>query len=331
MRVAQSPFLIPALMVAYVGMAVTIPSLRADLLSVDAKGYAVLYEGTGGHNLQITNVQVNGNIGVGGTGVVQDNGPSVIAGGLDFSAANTGQFHDNNGSNVGPFTVNYNVAAVTKALTFVNDLNADWGSQAGTGVSINGNSTIDASNGMLDTIIVDGQSETAEVFNVTSFSLGNGQTVTINDAAGNNVVFNFPSSLGNINFQGDVVLNGLTADQLLWNMVGVGKHFDINNNASSFGSGLSSPAAQGIFLNPNGEMSSVNANIIGRFFGGDSQDMQIVSGTTLITPPTGGGGGGGGGSVPEPSSVVLLSTAVVAFAVSRGKKLSPGRKIVNSI
>ncbi len=36
-----------------------------------AGDYAVLYEGTGGHNLSITNVGIGGNVGVGGTGAVQ--------------------------------------------------------------------------------------------------------------------------------------------------------------------------------------------------------------------------------------------------------------------
>jgi len=304
-------------------MGMIIPEARADLIVGDATNYTVLYEGTGGHNLQITNVIVNGNLGVGGTGVVQDSGPAVLAGGLDLSASNTGQFHNNNAKNIGPFPVNYNVAAVTSALNFVNDLNSGWGGQDGTDVSISGNTTINASAGMLHTIIVDGQSETAEVFDVTGFSLGNGQTITINDVAGSNVVFNFLSSLGNVNFQGDVVLNGLTGDQLLWNVVGTGKHFDINNNASTFGTGFGSPAAQGIFLNPNGEMSSVNANIVGRFFGGDSQDMQIVSGTNLIAPPPGGGSTGGstGGTiVPEPSSIVLLLTVLAGLGLGTRRK-----------
>ena len=82
-----------------------------------------------------------------------------IAGRVDFSASNTGQFQNTNGSNIGSFSVNYNVAAITNALTFVNDLNAGWGGQTGTNVSISGNTTIDASTGMLDTIIVDGHTD----------------------------------------------------------------------------------------------------------------------------------------------------------------------------
>ena len=63
--------------------------------------YAVVYEGTGNNQLSITNDTVDGNIGVGG-GQVQFNGPGTIDGRLDFAAANSGQYHNTNGSNVGP-------------------------------------------------------------------------------------------------------------------------------------------------------------------------------------------------------------------------------------
>ena len=97
----------------------------------------------------------------------------------------------------------------------------------------------------------------------------------------------------------------------------------VPTTVSTFGTGFGSPAAQGIFLNPNGEMSSVNANIVGRFFGGDSQDMQIVSGTNLIAPPPGGGSTGGstGGTiVPEPSSIVLLLTVLAGLGLGARRK-----------
>ena len=83
--------------------------------------YTVLYEGTGNNQLSITNDTVDGNIGVGG-GQVQFSGPGTIGGRLDFSAANTGQYHNTNGSNVGPTSVNYNVSAVTTAINAVNSL-----------------------------------------------------------------------------------------------------------------------------------------------------------------------------------------------------------------
>ena len=104
--------------------AISKPTQAATLALGDAANYTVLYEGTGGHNLSITNVTINGNVGVGGTGAVQYSGPGTITGRADFSAANTGQFHNSNGSNVGPSSVNYGVAAVTSALSTVNSLSS---------------------------------------------------------------------------------------------------------------------------------------------------------------------------------------------------------------
>src|ERR1700720_1797893 len=63
------------------------------------ENYALLFEGVGGNTLQVTNVTVNGNVGVATTGKMTDSGPSTINGGVNFSAANTGQFSNNNGSN----------------------------------------------------------------------------------------------------------------------------------------------------------------------------------------------------------------------------------------
>jgi uncharacterized repeat protein (TIGR01451 family) len=242
-----------------------------------AGDYAVLYTGTGGHNLQITNVTIGGNVGVGGTGKVQFNGPGAITGRLDFAAANTGQFGNNNGSNVGPASVNYSVAAVTTALNTVTTLNSSLAG-LGTNLAINGNQTINESAGQLDTV----NGVTYRVFNVTSYSENDGKLVTINgDGSGDPVVFNFGFN-SNVNLGGDVALtgNGLSDDKVIWNFTTSGKAVSLNNNASSF----PNVAFHGIILAPNDAISLVNANLSGRAFGGDSADMQIVSGVTIHAP-----------------------------------------------
>lgn len=250
---------------------------RADSVGIgsDAMNYAVLYEGTGGHNLQITNVTINGNIGVGGTGHVQNNGPSTITGRLDFSAPNTGQYANNNGMNVGPTSVNYSIAAVTSALSAVGTLNGSF--TGGTALAINGTQTINENTGALETI----NGVTYRLFSVTSYSENDGKLVTIvGDGSGDPVAFNFGA--GNFNLGGDVALaGGLTDDQVLWNFASSGANISLNNNASSF----PLPAAfHGIILAPNDVISLVNANLDGRVFGGDSSDMQIVSGDTINAP-----------------------------------------------
>src|SRR5579864_9161806 len=124
----------------------TTPQARADTLPLGAAAnYGILYEGTNGHNLQITNVTLDGNIGVGGTGKVHDSGPSFVYGRLDFSAPNTGQFSGAPGD-IGPTSLNYNVASVTNALNTVNSLNSSL-AVLGKNLSINGNQTISESAG----------------------------------------------------------------------------------------------------------------------------------------------------------------------------------------
>jgi hypothetical protein len=284
-------------------------------IGTDASNFALLFEGAGANTLQVTNVTVNGNVGVGLTGQATDSGPSTINGGLDFSAANTSQFSNNNAADIIAGGVHYSVAAVASALSTVNSLNTTLGAESGTNIAIGtgGGQTlsINAASGTLD-------ANGNRVFNVTGFNTTNGNVLTINgDAAGDSVVLNFT---GSVNFNNQVRLNGLSSDQVLYNFVGGsnltgGPTLQINDNLSNNAPNcsLGQFCVQGVFLDPNGAISVTNANVAGRVFGGDTHDFQYVSGSTITASMT---------TVPEPSNLLELIgfSAVILLAAARRKK-----------
>src|SRR5262249_24853784 len=81
---------------------------------------------------------------------------------------------------------------------------------------------------------------------------------------------------------GNVVLTGgLTPDNVIFNFVG-GSGFN-DDPALSFNVGAGG-LARGIFLDPNGKISSNASNILGRLFGGGSNNFQFNGGSNITAP-----------------------------------------------
>jgi hypothetical protein len=292
---------------------------HADLLRGDASQFVVLSEPTNDQT-NFNNGTLTGDIGIGSPRQFTISNASVN-GNLRFSGAtNTTGLSpdpDPNGS-VGPFTVSgggsfngkviANDSTVASALTYVNDLSLALGGNAGTNTTITSGGSINASAGALGTTAsVDGNPLGAyRVFTVTSANFPNGM-FTINGSATDQVVLNLGFSA---NLHGQILLaGGITQDHVLINVFGGnpatfsgGPTLDVNTN------GLST---FGVFLDPFGSMSAVHTDIQGRFFGGDSSNMQIVSGANITSPPP---------RVPEPSTLLLIGAALAGLGGALRRK-----------
>ena len=309
---------VPALAVLGL-LALASPQAQAGFALGDAANYIILYEGgNSGSQLSINNFGTTGiwigDIGIAGVGRLAATGPGTLNGDINFSAPNTGQASISNTTVNG--TVNYGVAQVQLDMSDLNSLSSLLGAELGTALAINTSSdqTVLTSTGMLD-------AGGNRVFTVASVNTGNGENLIIRSDGTQNVVFNV-NTPGDAQFHGNILLQdlagiaygdagytGLSPNQVLFNLyagaaLGGGDTLSANNNGNN-----AHPAniIYGTFLDPNGAISFVNTRFVGHIFGGDSVNMQIVSGDTLTLPaipPR--------QTVPEPST---LATALLGLAL----------------
>jgi hypothetical protein len=255
----------------------------------DAANFAVLYEGNGGNTLNYNNSDVTGNIGIGLTGQAQLNGPGTITGSINFSAGNTGQYSDSGVTVTGG--VNYNVADVTTALNTVNLLSQTLGALSGNSVAIASGGSVLASAGQFH----GGDS----VFTVSSVSFPNG-TFTITGDGIHNVVLNVGFAAA---FNGSIVLaGGLKSDQVLINFTG--GDYTTLSGGDTLTISTSGLTTTGTFLDPNGDYQINHSVLDGRLFGGDTHNVSIVSGATIVAP------------VPEPATFIAGALLLLPFGAS---------------
>jgi hypothetical protein len=279
----------------------------------DSANYAVIFQGGGNNQLNINNgpglngLAVNGNIGIDNTspnnGKLQLSGPLLLNSNVDFAGAYTQGTQDN-----GPYSGNIQVngtisgghANVHTDMLYLNNLSTTLGGEAGTSVALNTGATINGASGVLDGF-------GNRVFTVSGINAPNG-TLTVNGDGISKVVFNISAAAdGNFHFNSVVLGGGLTSDDVLFNFFGGtaatlsgGPTLDINSNGDTL---------FGTFLDPYGTISDTHSVLNGRLFGGDTHNMQVVSGALINAP-----------SVPDNgSTVMLLGLAFVGLGCVGGK------------
>jgi hypothetical protein len=307
---------------------------------VQPPGYAVLYTGEP-HNLDFSNSNVTGNIGIADDGGFVGSGSGSVIGTVQFSAANHGQFAPNGITVTGGAT--FGNANVQTDLNTLNATSQSLRNEGGTPELIAAGGSVNASAGIMDP-------NGNQVFTATIASnFTAGTTFTINGTSSQFVVFN--TVTGGLPFNGSIVLTGgITSDHVLFN-------FDAGNfNTSSGGDPLlmntNGNTTTGTYLDPNGDFQITNTILDGRIFGGDTLDSGITNSTIVApvvvpAPPIGHGlpvlltvGGillGARllergrkrrlrGTAPKPASLALLGAGLVEFGITRQRhRLLPGR------
>jgi len=271
---------------------------RADFIPlIPALQFAALGQYSN-DQLNFNNGTINGDVGIGSPRQFTMQAGTTLNGDLRFSGnAVNGVDYKLNGGTLNGSITNHD-QGVIDALTAINFYSTFLGGEAGTALLIKDDFTVNVSDGILD-------ATGNRVFTATVNGFDSGEAMTVNGNAGDYVVFNIHASA---NIHGQILLTGgITSDHVLINMWGGS---DVNHDGGpTLSVNTNGLATFGIFLDPNGSMSAVNTNIQGRFLGGDTQNLQIVSGADITAPPD-----VHVNAVPEPSTVALMATGLFGLA-----------------
>lgn len=223
---------------------------------------------------------VQGNVGVAATGNISTTGNAFISGTLFLNSA--GSWSHSGTSSAGSFS--QGAATDTKLNQAVQDaLNASQQAAAQSSTQP-GITSITLGDSGTQTIHGTGQ----DVLNLTTFNLGNNSVLTLDAPAGSSFILNISGVFTN---QGQVVLTGgLTANAVLYNVVGTGQ-------AIQFSGGGNRAQLSGILLSPQRDIQLAPGLVTG----------EIIGGGNILTLTS------GADAVPEPSTVALAALAVAGW------------------
>lgn len=304
-------------------------SVHATLIGFDlgdAENYGVIFEGgSSGSTLNINNgagvghLGINGNIGIAGTGKLGLAGPLTIDGNIDFAGSvNPSSYTSGDPYVNGNITVNGAISGghnnVQTDMNSLNTLSQTLGGETGTAITLKSGTTINANAGTLDA-----QGNRVFTANQTDDLSGGTGVITINGDGSHKVVINVTDNGHGFHAHQVVLTGGLKANDIIWNYAGGNATTLSGGQTLSLNSGYNGAHPDdiltGIFLDPFGTISMDSTELQGHIYGGDTHNMQLVSGEYLISPTP------DIETVPDATSTILLLAPgfllVAAFARKR--------------
>jgi PEP-CTERM motif-containing protein len=315
-QLRRKAFLIFTVFAGLVLAGFAVPAAYADTLDLGAASNFVIY----GYGSAFTNLDnpgavfINGNVGIGTGGAVNIGGTNVnISGDIFFADANansTSQFVVGNGADHigGAACTSTATCLATGNVIFsnANALNAEAAVNNLYNTSRVLATTAGSPSGALSSNFTWTGNGGTNVASLSSLTLSAGSTLTLKGGAGDifilNITGNFMGSSG-----GSIVLDGISPDQVLFNMICTGasqscNSSDINEPAVSFSGSF---VGAGIVLGLDSDITqdTPGGGWTGRFFGDTDETIKLFSEATITQPTT-------TTTVPEPSSVALLGAGI---------------------
>jgi len=308
-KLLPSPlFRILACLVIGAGLAST---AFADPYSLGSAGqFAVLGFGNGFTNqFQPGPLTVNGNVGVGAGGdMILQGAGQTISGHVyyadpitasNFSATGTNNI---NGMPCSSFATCTGNGSVTQNTSLVTSASTAVAAMYNSAKALNAPTTGAPTGNLSSNFTWNGNGGT-NVASLTSLNLSSGDTLTLTGTASDFFVFNI-SGGWNMSGSGHIVLNGVSSDHVLFNLL---KSADGGNGAAIGASGSALGYGILLALDRNITFDTPGGAWNGRLFSDTDSTIHLFSEATINqpTPP---------GEAPEPASMVLLGLGLMGTA-----------------